>query len=68
VATVDKPGLTEPIEKCRHPRSVTLRSRGIEKADYRRRCKLRARSERPTSNRAAENRHELAALHTFSDD
>ena len=59
-------GFRETFAEC----GYLLRSRsgraGIEKSDHRHRRLLRARSERPRSHRAAEQRDELAALHSIT--
>ncbi len=66
IAAVDVAGLSEPFEKSRRERRVTLRRGGIEEADHRHRALLGARGERPrhgSHRRAAEKRDDLAPSH-----
>src|SRR6516165_10805735 len=52
--------LAEPGNKGR------IRQSGIDEADHRHRRLLRARSERPSNRSAAEQRYELASLHSIT--
>src|SRR3981081_1183115 len=63
IAAVDVTPLTEPFEKSRRERSITLGSGGIEEANHRHRALLCARGERQRRRHATEKRDELASLH-----
>src|SRR5258708_27152253 len=66
IAAVDIARLSQPFEKSRRERRVTLRRCGIEEADHRHRALLGARRQRPrhgSHRRAAEKRDDLAPSH-----
>src|SRR5262249_27806998 len=66
VAAVLIPLFAQPSPKrCDHRHECTARS-AIEKADYWHRRLLRARRERPRDRRAADERDELAPLHSIT--
>src|SRR5262249_42342745 len=54
------------LPKCTHPVRKPLSRCGGEKPDHRHRRLLRARRERPRGSRAADERYELAALHSIT--
>src|SRR5262245_25997326 len=60
VVSLDVTGFVKPFEKARKDSLVTLGRTGADKTDHRYRRLLRARRERPSCGRAAEQRDELA--------
>src|SRR6516165_11580697 len=65
VLPLDKSGLVQALPECANQVLGAGRRRGAEKADHWHRRLLRARSERPRGC-AAEERDELAALHSIT--
>src|SRR5262245_18775261 len=66
VAALNVTGFAQPLAKCGDgPRVATLGPTGVDKPDHRQRRLLRARRERPCC-RAAEQRDELAPLHSIT--
>src|SRR5262249_40633923 len=65
VAALDVAGFAEPSTERSHPVRGGASRRGIDEANHRHRL-LRARRERPRRRRAAEQRDELAALHSIT--
>src|SRR5262249_53860848 len=66
VAALNVTGFAQPLAKCGDgPRVATLGPTGVDKPDHRQRRLLRARRERPCGY-AAEQRNELAALHSIT--
>src|SRR5262249_24215587 len=65
VVAVDEPGFLQAITECRYPVTGFDSRTGVKEADPRHRLLLRIRSERPR-RRAAEQRYELAPLHSIT--
>src|SRR5262245_40714340 len=65
VATLDIPSLVQALTECGREFRENGRRPAIEKTDHRHRRLLRARRERPRS-RAADERDEIAALHSIT--
>src|SRR5262249_26091486 len=66
VAAFDVAGFLQGLTECSRHWLVSGRRLGVEKSDHRHRRLLRARRERPRDGRAAEQRDELAALHSIT--
>src|SRR5499433_214554 len=66
ILALAKAGLFQTFAKCAQAVRESIRRYRGEKSDHRHRPLLRARRERPRSRRAAEQRDELAALHSIT--
>ena len=66
VPALDMTGLASGPGGTRATERVSIRRRGAEKPDHRHRRLLRPRRERPRRRRAAEQRDELAPLHSIT--
>src|SRR5207245_882356 len=66
VLALDIAGVFEALAKCTQTIRIRVRRCGEEDPDYRHRCLLRARRERPCRRRAAEQRDELAPPHSIN--
>src|SRR5262249_28775423 len=66
VATFEETCFVKPLAECCHQRGARLRRPRIEIADHRNGRLLRACGGRPRRRRAAEQRDELAALHSIT--
>jgi hypothetical protein len=65
IAALDKARFAETLVERTQPTGIELGRRTAEEADHRHTCLLSARRERPRG-RAAEQRDELAALHSIT--
>jgi hypothetical protein len=61
IAAFDEAGFGQTL--LEHPEQVSNRRADAEISDHRHGCLLRARCERPSGHRAAEQRYELATSH-----
>ena len=66
VLALDIAGVLQALAKCAQTVRERVRRCGVEEPDHRHRRLLRARRERPRSRRAAEQRDELAPLHSIT--
>ena len=66
VLALDIAGVFEALAKCAQTLRKRVGRRGVEEPDHRHRRLLRPRRERPRCRRAAEQRDELAPLHSIT--
>src|SRR5262249_42053783 len=66
VFALDIAGIFESLAECAQTVRVVVRRCGIEPPDHRHRWLLRARCQWPRRRRPAEQRHELAPLHSIT--
>src|SRR4029450_5295116 len=66
ILALDIACVLQALAKSAHTVRDRVRRLAVEEADYRRRPLLRARHERPRSGRAAEERDELASVHSIT--
>jgi hypothetical protein len=66
VVTLDNACVFEALTECAHALRHPVRRSGVEEPDHRHRLLLRTRGKRPGRGRAAEQRDELAPLHSIT--
>jgi hypothetical protein len=65
-ATIDIAGVFEALAKSAQTLRHPVRRSGVEESDHRYRRLLRARRERPSDRRCAEQRDEIASFHRLN--
>src|SRR5262249_59558798 len=66
ILALTKAAILKPLTKCAEEMRVRGGRCTVKKSDHRHRWLLRARGERPRRRRAAEQRDELAPLHSIT--